>query len=231
MCAISSAAEGTAVGLGRGVVVGRGVAVGGAVWAVADRDEARTYFEVDFWSPLSLIGAFVPGMRHRRQGAVVNVTSVRVVMAWPAFGHSTAACAALSQITETLRLELGRFGVSVVEVIPGPIETPAQGPTKLVPGIVEGIHSRLGVGQPEDLAALIVDAVEGGEERVFWSASARDVYENPVATRTNVRDDVKRLLPEGSGLPDDLLDTFVVGAEDPMILDARKVWELEHSGT
>lgn len=80
-------------------------------------------------------------MRRRREGTVVNVTSVRQVLAWPTFGHSSAANAALAMFTETLRLELMRFGVHVVEVIPGPIDTPAQGPTALVRGFAEAVHT------------------------------------------------------------------------------------------
>jgi short-subunit dehydrogenase len=209
-----------------------GSAVGGPVWAVADRDEARAHFEVDLWSPLALIGAVLPGMRRRGHGAVVNVTSIRVVLTWPSFGHASAACAALSQVTETLRLETRRFGLRVVEVIPGPIETPAQGPTMLIPGILEAVHGRLGVAQPEELAGRIVNAVVSGESRVFCpEETTRHAYEDPVAIRAQVEADVARLLPEGSGIPDEMLDDFVVGAEDQMISDARAAWELEHSRT
>jgi short-subunit dehydrogenase len=209
-----------------------GSAVGGPVWAVADRDEARAHFEVDLWSPLALIGAVLPGMRRRGHGAVANVTSIRVVLTWPSFGHASAACAALSQVTETLRLETRRFGLRVVEVIPGPIETPAQGPTMLIPGIVEAVHGRLGVAQPEELAGRIVNAVVSGEPRVFCpEETTRSAYENPVAIRAQVEADVERLLPKGSGIPDEMLDDFVVGAEDQMISDARAAWELEHSRT
>jgi NAD(P)-dependent dehydrogenase (short-subunit alcohol dehydrogenase family) len=206
-----------------------GSAVGGPVWAVADHDAARQYFEVDFWSPLALMGELVPGMRQRGHGAVVNVTSIRAVLAWPSFGHSSAACAALSQVTETLRLELHRFGVRVVEVIPGPIETPAQGPTRLIPGIVEAVHARLGTAEPGELALLIARAIRNGEPRVFCpEATTRAAFEDPVSLRQTIEADVRRLLPSGGGLPDEMLDSFVVASDDPMILDARRQWELEN---
>lgn len=205
-----------------------GSAVGGPVWAVADSIAAREYFEVDLWSPLALIGEMVPGMRRRGHGAIVNVTSIRSVLAWPSFGHSSAACAALGQITETLRLELRRFGVAVIEVIPGPIDTPAQGPTALIPGI-EAVHQRFGMSTPEELATQIVAALESGQERVFCpDATTRSAYEDPMRLRDEMASEVQRLLPDGSGLPDELLDTFVVSADNPMILDAREEWERQH---
>ena len=204
-----------------------GGAVGGSVWAVADGDEARADFEVDFWSPLALVGALVPGMRRRGQGVVVSVTSIRQIVAWPSFGQNAAAQAALAQATETLRLELERFGVHVVEVIPGPIETPAQGPTRLMPGIVDAIHGRLGTATPEEISELIVDAVKTGADRVFCPESTtRHMYEHPTQTRSEIAADARRVL---ASLPsdDDAIDTLVVGADHPLILEARDRWERE----
>jgi uncharacterized protein len=203
-----------------------GGAVGGSLWAVADRDEARDDFEVDFWSPLALIGAFVPGMRRRGHGSVVNVTSLRQVVAWPSFGQNAAAQAALAQATETLRLELERFGVHVLEVIPGPIETPVQGPTRLMPGIVQAIHGRLGTATPEAISTLIVDAVKHRTDRVFCPESTRHMYEHPVQTRARIAEDSRRTLSELP--PNDAIDTLVVGADHPLILTAREQWEREH---
>jgi short-subunit dehydrogenase len=204
-----------------------GGAVGGSLWAVADGDEARADFEVDFWSPMALIGAFVPPMRERGEGAIVNVTSLRQVMAWPSFGQNSAAQAALALATETLRLELMRDGVHVVEVIPGPIETPIQGPTALIPGIIESVHDRVGMASPEEISALIVEAVKQQHERVFCPEAVRQMYEDPVGVRARTVEDVKRLqekLP-----PNELIDTLVVGADHPLLLQAREQWEQQNA--
>jgi NAD(P)-dependent dehydrogenase (short-subunit alcohol dehydrogenase family) len=203
-----------------------GGAVGGSLWAVADGDEARADFEVDFWSPLALIGAFVPAMRARGEGTIVNVTSLRQVMAWPSFGQSTAAQAALALATETLRLELMRDGLHVVEVIPGPIETPIQGPTSLIPGITEVVHDRLGTASPEEISAMIVEAVKRRLDRVFCPDTVRQMYENPVEVRARTVEDVKRLNRELP--PNELIDTLVVEADHPLLLQARDRWEQEH---
>lgn len=206
-----------------------GGAVGGSVWAVADGDAARADFEVDVWSPLAFIGAFVPGMRARRDGTVVNVTSLRQVITWPSFGQNSGAQAALAQITDTLRLELATDGVHVVEVIPGPIETAVQGPTRLLPGITQAFHDRLGVGKAQQLADMIVEAIETGKERVFCpEESGRWVYEHPVQARAQIAADAARLLGQQERNP--AIDTLVIDADHPVILAARQQWEEAHSG-
>lgn len=206
-----------------------GSSVGGSVWAVADREEARRMFEVDFWAPLALIGAFVPGMRRRDGCAVVNVTSIRQVVTWPSFGHSSAANAALAQATETLRLELLGSGVQVTEVIPGPIDTPAQGPTRLIPGFLDTIHGIFGMATPEDLAEMVVAAVRDGDDRVFCPLQAtRDAYQDPVGTRVRIAAAVTRTREAGD-LPDEMRDTLVIGADHPLITDARDAWERERT--
>lgn len=205
-----------------------GGAVGGSVWAVADGEEARADFEVDFWSPLALIGGFVPGMRSRGDGCVVNVTSIRQIIAWPSFGQNSAAQAALAQATETLRTELKRYGVHVVEVIPGPIETPVQGPTSLLPGIKEAIHDRLGTATPEELSAMIVEAVREGHDRVFCpEETTRRAYQDPVAVRSEIAAAAERVY---SALPpNEMIDELVVGADHPIVLEARRQWEAERA--
>src|SRR4051794_7057616 len=112
-----------------------GGGVGGSQWAVGDDDAAREGVEVNYWSPMALTQALVPGMRRRGHGAVVNVTSVAQVNTWPGFGGYAATKAALGVATETLRLELSGSGVHVLEAIPGPVDTAVQGETRLIPGI------------------------------------------------------------------------------------------------
>jgi NAD(P)-dependent dehydrogenase (short-subunit alcohol dehydrogenase family) len=155
------------------------------------------------------------------------VTSIRQVFAWPSFGQNTAAQSALALMTETLRLELEPFDVKVVEVIPGPIETAVQGPTKLIPGIVDAVHGRLGSATPEELAEKIVAATVEHADRVFCpEESGRRMYENPVEARAQIAADARRARAE---LPaNDLIDTLVVGADHPLILTARRQWEDEH---
>jgi short-subunit dehydrogenase len=204
-----------------------GGAVGGSVWAVADGDEARADFEVDFWSPLALIGAFVPSMRARGHGTVINVTSMRQLFAWPSFGQNTAAQAALAMVTETLRLEAEPFGIKVIEVIPGPIETSVQGPTQLIPGIVDAVHGRLGTASAAELAEKVVAATAEHVDRVFCpEETGRRMYEDPTRARAELAADARRV--RDGQPPNEMIDSLVVGAEHPLVLESRRQWETEH---
>ena len=204
-----------------------GGGVGGSVWAVADRDEARTDFEVDFWSHLAFIGELVPLMRRRGEGVVVNVTSIRQVMSWPSFGHNTAAKAALASVTETLRLELAPYGVHVVEVIPAR-STPRARPLPAHPR-----HARDPAGTPRPRPAR----GGGGAGRRGHSATRRAGL-RPRDDHTCGLRGTARVPPGGrtcrravprrtrrAGRADDLVDTLVVGGDHPLVVQAREDWE------
>jgi NAD(P)-dependent dehydrogenase (short-subunit alcohol dehydrogenase family) len=193
----------------------------GSAWAMGDRPEARRMFEVDWWTPLALISAFVPAMRDRGSGAVVNMTSIRQVLAWPTLGHSAAAKAALGQLTETLRLELLDTGITVTEVIPGPVDTAALGATRLLSGFVELLDDILGTGTAPELAELIVAAVRTGQDRVYHPDKVEPAAQLPNELRARITDAFRRL-PKP---PDDLLDNLVVGPEHPLLTEIKATWE------
>src|SRR3977135_424863 len=76
-----------------------GGGVNGYQTALGDRDEGREVFEVNVWSPAALVAELGPGMRQRRKGAVVNVSSMMQVMPWPTLGVYTASKAALGRLS------------------------------------------------------------------------------------------------------------------------------------
>lgn len=137
-----------------------GASIVGSQWVAADGAAARELFEINYWSPLALIQALVPAMRQRKDGAVVNVTSLAGVAPWVFTGHYSSTKAALSLASETLRLELNGSGVHVLEVTPGPTETALlAGARRDVPGA--GAAMAWGPrGNTETLARLVVRALE-----------------------------------------------------------------------
>ena len=159
-----------------------GGGVGGSQWRVGDRNEGRDAFELNFWSPLALTSALVPGMLERGGGAVVNVTSLAQIGTWPGMGHYSATKAALGVATEALRLELIDSGVQVLEVIPGPVDTAIQGESRLVPGF-QAATRRMPMGDAAELARLVVRALERGQPRVVYPRLLGLGYRYPGITR------------------------------------------------
>ncbi|MDQ3810353.1 MAG: SDR family oxidoreductase, partial [Chloroflexota bacterium] len=90
-------------------------------------DLAAEQFEdilrVNVVAPLRLIQLVLPGMRARRQGLIVNVTSDAAVNAYPTWGGYGASKAALEHLSAVLAAELDGSGVRVYVVDPGDMNT------------------------------------------------------------------------------------------------------------
>jgi NAD(P)-dependent dehydrogenase (short-subunit alcohol dehydrogenase family) len=85
--------------------------------------EVRRAFETNFFGAARMIQAFVPAMRERGSGTIVNVSSVAGIVGGPLAGFYSATKFALEALSESLHLELGHFGVKVLVVEPGVIAT------------------------------------------------------------------------------------------------------------
>lgn len=81
-------------------------------------------FRVNVFSQIELIKAFIPGMRKRGSGLIVNVTSLGGRLVFPFFGVYNASKHALEGFSEGLWHELKPFGIRVKAVEPGFVETP-----------------------------------------------------------------------------------------------------------
>ena len=86
-------------------------------------DDARYQFEVNVFGPARLTQLLLPAMRERRSGTIVNITSMggKIYTPLGAWYHATKH--ALEGWSDCLRLELAPFGIRVVIVEPGLIET------------------------------------------------------------------------------------------------------------
>ena len=80
-------------------------------------------FAVNFFGPMDLIRAALPGMRERGGGWICNVTSIGGVRGALGNGYYSAAKAALERASEALAQEVAAFGIRVMLVEPGAFRT------------------------------------------------------------------------------------------------------------
>ena len=80
-------------------------------------------FDVNLYGPHRLIREALPHMRARENGTIVNVSSVAGRIAFPNQGSYAASKFALEGLSDALRMEVEEFGIDVVLVEPGPVET------------------------------------------------------------------------------------------------------------
>lgn len=85
--------------------------------------EWQKQFDVNVFGPMSLIRSVLPDMIQRRRGLIVNISSVSGVMPTPFAGAYCASKAAVNALSDTLRMEVAPFGIRVVAVQPGGIQS------------------------------------------------------------------------------------------------------------
>jgi NAD(P)-dependent dehydrogenase (short-subunit alcohol dehydrogenase family) len=85
--------------------------------------EFRAVMETNYFGALRCIKAVVAGMRERRSGCIVNITSIAGKLATSPLGPYAASKFALEGLSEALAQEMKLFGVHVAIVEPGIIDT------------------------------------------------------------------------------------------------------------
>lgn len=85
----------------------------------------RKLFELNFFAVLAVTRAVLPGMRARRSGWIINMSSVAGLSGVVGFGFYSAAKFAIEGMTDVLREEVAPLGVHVMAVEPGAFRTRA----------------------------------------------------------------------------------------------------------
>ena len=80
---------------------------------------ARRVFETNFFGTVATMQAVLPGMRERRSGVVVNVSSSTTLKPLPLLSVYRASKAAVNALTESAAIELAEFGIRARVVVPG----------------------------------------------------------------------------------------------------------------
>ncbi len=114
-------------GLG-GLINNSGISVSGPIELLSVEEMAYN-FEVNVFGLLRVTKAFLPLLGAQKEhpsvpGRILNISSVAGKLAAPYMGPYNGTKHALEGISHTLRLELLRYGIKVIIIGPGPIQTP-----------------------------------------------------------------------------------------------------------
>lgn len=99
---------------------------GAGRWLTVEETAARdveAMMAVPYFAAFNLTRAWLPAMRARGSGHIVNVTSVASRLVWPGATAYMAARCAMWSFSESLRAELNGSGVGVTTAIFGTIDT------------------------------------------------------------------------------------------------------------
>lgn len=94
-----------------------------ALMEEATEENIRHLFEVNTFSPISLVKALIPQMKTRGGGRIVNIVSAAGRVPIPTVGVYGASKSALAVMANTMRLELEPAGIDIINVYPGTIDS------------------------------------------------------------------------------------------------------------
>lgn len=83
----------------------------------------RRVFETNVFGLAALTRRAIPALRAAGGGVIANVTSASLLAPMPFYAVYRASKAAVQALGESLAAELRPFGIRVIEVLPGPVET------------------------------------------------------------------------------------------------------------
>ena len=97
-----------------------------ASWRTGRRRSGKRRWQANMMSPIFLMQAVVPGMRKRRFGRIVSITSAMVKTPRPHMALSTTARTGLTAFAKALSLDVACDNVTINQLLPERIDSPRQ---------------------------------------------------------------------------------------------------------
>jgi NAD(P)-dependent dehydrogenase (short-subunit alcohol dehydrogenase family) len=150
---------------------------GWGIWGCVEDvsiDEFKALFETNFFGIIRLIQEVGPTMREKGSGTIVNISSYAGRIGFPVSPAYSSSKFAMEGLSESLRLEMAPFGVNVIIIEPGIVDTNFFKPMKMAKKsesditykdvtdkIILRITSKAKLGiHPKEVAKIILEAVK-----------------------------------------------------------------------
>lgn len=173
-------------------------------------EDYEVAMKTHFWGPLYSILAVLPEMRRRREGRIVNISSIGGKISIPHLVPYSASKFALTGFSEGLRAELMKDGVIVTTVCPGLMRTGSPR-NALFKGKHKAEYAWFAISDSLPVTSMnavraarqIVEATKRGDSEVILTIQARLAARFhglfPGAT-TDLLGIINKLLPEAGGI-------------------------------
>ncbi|GLY30871.1 oxidoreductase [Kineosporia sp. NBRC 101731] len=140
-------------------------------------DAVQRLFETHVFGTTRLVKAVLPGMRERRSGTIVNISSIGARVSPEGSGYYAAVKAAVEALTLSLRKEVASLGIAAMVVEPGGFRTDFAGRSLTQAAVPiadyadtagrrrkehDTVHGTQ-KGDPARAAAALIEAVESKE--------------------------------------------------------------------
>ncbi|HEY8561926.1 MAG TPA: oxidoreductase [Pyrinomonadaceae bacterium] len=188
----------------------------------SEEPEVRAMFETNFWGLAEMTRAVLPGMRARRSGTIVNISSIGGFVGFPGVGYYNATKFAVNGFSEALQKEVAPLGIKVIVIQPSGFRTDWAGRSANdAPHTIEDYAETAGAnqaairgysgnqpGDPVRAAKAIVSAVEA-ENPPFNLFLGRAALKNARLRLEALRNDVETWAQtsEGADFPDETAAT------------------------
>ena len=136
-------------------------------------EQAKKVMDVNFYGPLALVKAFLPGLLKRPEAHILNVSSMGAYAPVPGQSVYGASKAAIKLLTEGLHSELRQTQVGVTIVFPGAIATNIAANSGMNMDVSDADASKFKTTAAPLAAKLMVDAIENNKPRVCIGSDAK----------------------------------------------------------
>ena len=149
---------------------------------------------IDFWGVVHSTKSFLPQMRRKGRGHVVNISSIFGIVSAPGQGAYNAAKFAVRGFTEALRHEMRGSAIEISCVHPGGVKTGIMRSARFLQHVPANARESLWTNfdllpllPPGDAAAIIIKGIKKNRQRIIVGNDAR------------MMDWIQRLMPTSYG--------------------------------